>query len=222
MRTNPLAEVAAVFADPTRAAMCMALIDGRAWTVGELGRTAGVSPPTATEQVGKLADAGFVETVRQGRHRYVRLADARVAELIEQLTELADHPVPRPDSLRSSRRAERLAYARTCYDHIAGHLGVALRTGMLTAGLIDASSGLALTAKGHQVLDHLEIKLPGGRRPLLKDCLDWTERREHLGGSLPAALLQHAVDHSWVERGPDRSIKLLDAEAFSALGVEEL
>src|SRR5438046_10165879 len=107
MRANPLAEVAAVFADPTRAAMCMALIDGRAWTVGELGRAAGVTPPTATEQVSKLADAGFVATVRQGRHRYVRLADARVAELIEQLTELADYPSPRPNSLRRSRRAER-------------------------------------------------------------------------------------------------------------------
>ena len=222
MRANPLAEVAAIFADPTRAAMCMALLDGRAWTVGELGRAVGVAPPSATEQVGKLADAGFVATVRQGRHRYVRLADVRVAELIEQLTELADNPLPRPNSLRSSRRAERLAYARTCYDHLAGHLGVALRTGMLAAGLIDTASGLALTAKGHHVLDDLEIKLPGGRRPLLKDCLDWTERREHLGGSLPAALLQHAVDHNWVERGPDRSIKLLDAKAFTPLGVEDL
>jgi len=222
MRANPLAEVAAVFADPTRAAMCMALIDGRAWTVGELGRAAGVSPPTATEQVGRLANAGFVETVRQGRHRYVRLADARVAELIEQLTELAEHPLPRPDSLRTSRRAERLAYARTCYDHLAGHLGVALRTGMLTAGLIDISGGLALTAQGHRVLEDLKIKLPGGRRPLLKDCLDWTERREHLSGSLPAALLDHAVEQGWVERGPDRSIKLVDAAAFAVLGVEGL
>ncbi|MBB5897621.1 ArsR/SmtB family transcription factor [Kutzneria kofuensis] len=222
MRANPLAEVAAVLADPTRAAMCLALIDGRAWTVGELGKIAGVTPPSATEQVSRLADAGFVETVRQGRHRYVRLTDSRVAELIEQLTELAENPMPRPTSLRASKRAERLAYARTCYDHLAGHLGVALRTGMLTAGLIDTASGLALTAKGHRVLDDLEIKLPGGRRPLLKDCLDWTERREHLGGSLPAALLQHAVDHGWVERGADRSVKLLDAEAFAALGVEGL
>ena len=213
MPATPLAEVAAVFADPTRAAMCMALIDGRAWTVGELGRAAGVTPPSATEQVTRLADAGFVENVHQGRHRYIRLADAHVAEL------LADNPMPRPNSLRTSKRAERLAYARTCYDHIAGHLGVALRTGMLTAGLIDTAGGLTLTAKGHRVLDDLEIKLPGGRRPLLKDCLDWTERREHLGGSLPAALLQHAVDHAWVERGPDRSIKLLDAEAFATFGV---
>jgi len=81
---------------------------------------------------------------------------------------------------------------------------------MLTAGLIDASGGLALTDQGHQVLSDLKIKLPGGRRPLLKDCLDWTERREHLGGSLPAALLHHAVEQGWVERGPDRSIKLVD------------
>jgi DNA-binding transcriptional ArsR family regulator len=222
MRAHPLAEVAAVLADPTRAAMCMALIDGRAWTVGELGKMAGVAPPSATEQVTRLADAGFVETVRQGRHRYVRLADSRVAELIEQLNELATDPLPRPVGLRASRRAERLAFARTCYDHIAGHLGVALRTGMLTAGLLDTRSGLALTSRGHEVLDSLEIKLPGGRRPLLKECLDWTERREHLGGSLPAALLRHAVDNAWVERGPDRSIKLLDAKAFAVLGVEEL
>jgi DNA-binding transcriptional ArsR family regulator len=222
MPANPLAEIAAVLADPTRATMCLSLIDGRAWTVGELGRAAGVSAPSATAQVDRLVGAGFVETVRQGRHRYVRIADARVAELIEQVLELAENPVPRPNSLRSSRRAERLAYARTCYDHLAGHLGVALRTGMLTAGLIDVSGGLALTDKGHRVLDDLEIKLPGGRRPLLKECLDWTERREHLGGSLPAALLQHAVDHGWVERGSDRSIKLLDPQAFAALGVDGL
>lgn len=222
MRANPLAEVAAVFADPTRAAMCMALLDGRAWTVGELGRAAGVSAPTATEQVGRLSTAGFVETVRQGRHRYVRLADPRIAELIEQLTELAERPLPQPNSLRTSRRAERLAYARTCYDHLAGHLGVALRTGMLTAGLIDTSGGLALTERGHQVLSDLEIKIPGGRRPLLKECLDWTERREHLSGALPTALLHHAVEQGWVERGPDRSVKLLDAKAFAVLGVEGL
>lgn len=217
MRAHPLAEVAAVLADHTRATMCMALIDGRAWTVGELGKVAGVAPPSATEQVTRLAAAGFVETVKQGRHRYVRLTDSRVADLIEQLNELAA-PLPQPHSLRSSRRAERLAFARTCYDHIAGHLGVALRTGMLTAGLISTASGLALTPRGHQVLDALEIKLPGGRRPLLRECLDWTERREHLSGSLPAALLQHALDHAWVARGPDRSIKLLDPKAFAVLG----
>ncbi|MFI9379812.1 ArsR/SmtB family transcription factor [Kutzneria sp. NPDC052558] len=220
MPANPLAEVAAVFADPTRAAMCTALLDGRAWTVGELGRAAGVAPPTATEQVARLSAAGFVDTVRQGRHRYVRLADPRIAELIEQLTELAEHPVPRPNSLRTSRRAERLAYARTCYDHLAGHLGVALRTGMLTAGLIDTSGGLALTERGHQVLADLDITIPGGRRPLLKDCLDWTERREHLSGSLPAALLDHAVDHGWLQRGPDRCVTLVDADAFAILGME--
>jgi len=215
-----LAQVAAVLADPTRAAMCLALMDGRAWTVGELGHAVGVAPSSASEQVARLTAAGFVDSVRQGRHRYVRITDSRVAELIERLS---DHEAPpRPTGLRSSLRARRLAFARTCYDHLAGRLGVTIRQRMLATGLLDTSNGLALTATGHQVLTGLRVAIPeGGRRPLLRECLDWTERREHLAGALPAALFAHAVGNGWLRRGADRSVHLLPAghSPFAALGV---
>lgn len=220
MRTVQLAEVAAVLADPTRAAMCLSLIDGRAWTVGELGRAVGVAPSSASEQVAKLAAAGFVETLHQGRHRYVRITDGRVAELIERLSEHAEH---RPATgLRSTLRSNRLAFARTCYDHLAGKLGVAIRDRMLATGLLDTDNGLALTEAGRQVLTTLSVPIPSGtRRPLLKECLDWTERREHLGGALPAALLDHAVTSGWLDRGDDRSVRLLPAghEPLTRLGL---
>jgi DNA-binding transcriptional ArsR family regulator len=220
METIRLADVAAVLADPSRATMCLALIDGRAWTVGELARSAAIAPSTASGHVHRLIDAGFAATVRQGRHTYVRLADQRVAELIERLAEHAELTPPR--TLRSSLQARRLAYARTCYDHLAGRLGVALRDGMLRTGLIDRENGLTLTTAGRRAFDRLGIELPTDRqRPMLKDCLDWTERREHLSGAAPAALLAHAVDHGWLRRDHQRAVLLSEQgrEPLALLGV---
>lgn len=222
MQTIALTEVAAVLADRARAAMCLAMIDGRAWTVGELARVAGVAPSTASEHVSRLVASGFVESLRQGRHRYIRIADPHVAELIERL---AEHAESRPATgLRASIRARRLAVARTCYDHLAGRLGVAMRDGMIDRGLLDVTGGLALTGDGRRVLDHLGVRLPKTTtRPLLRDCLDWTERREHLGGTVGAALLGRALEAGWLERGPDRAVRLRDAastRAFAALGVD--
>jgi DNA-binding transcriptional ArsR family regulator len=221
VRTIALAEMAAVLAEPARATMCLALIDGRAWTVGELARAASVAPSTGTAHVARLIDAGFVESVRQGRHHYVRIADHRVAELIEALAEHAEHR-PRP-GLRASLRAERLATARTCYDHLAGRLGVQLRAGMIRLGLLDDTSGLAVTVAGQQVLDDLGIPRPRKTsRPLLRDCLDWTERREHLGGALAAAILDRALAAHWLTRTETRAIRLRPSatEPFAALGVD--
>ncbi|HEV2780552.1 MAG TPA: helix-turn-helix domain-containing protein [Actinophytocola sp.] len=216
-----IAEVAAVLAEPARASMCLALIDGRAWTVGELARAAGVAPSTGSEHVSKLVKAGFVETLRQGRHRYVRIADPKVAQLIESLAEHAEQR-PRRTGLRASLLARRLAAARTCYDHLAGRLGVLLRDGMIDRGLIDVSAGLSITPVGQRVLADLGVT--AGRptnRPLLRDCLDWTERREHLGGAVAAALLNRALDGAWLERGTGRSVRLRPAarEPLAALGV---
>ncbi|NIH81195.1 ArsR/SmtB family transcription factor [Amycolatopsis viridis] len=220
METIALSEVAAVLADPSRAAMCLALLDGRAWTVGELARSAGVAPSTASEHVARLVAAGFVVGVQQGRHRYVRISDPRVAELIEHLAQHAQHRPP--TGLRDGLRVRRLAFARTCYDHLAGAAGVALHDGMLRAGLISAGSGLALTPHGRAVLDHLGVEVPaGGRRPLLRGCLDWTERRDHLGGALAAALFAHGAGAGWFERRPDRAVHVTAAaeEPLARLGV---
>lgn len=221
METIELAEVAAVLADPSRAAMCLALLDGRAWTVGELARSAGVAASTASEHVARLKSAGFVTGVRQGRHSYVRLADQRVASLIEHL---AQHAAQRPPAgLRSSLRVKKLEFARTCYDHLAGRIGVALRDGMLRGGLVDDESGLALTPQGRDVLDELGAKVPeGSRRPLLRDCLDWTERREHLAGAVPAAILELGVDKGWLVRDDSRAVRVTDAAAapLARLGLD--
>ncbi|WP_130343553.1 ArsR/SmtB family transcription factor [Herbihabitans rhizosphaerae] len=222
MRTRGLAETAAVLAEPARAAMCLALLDGRAWTVGELATAAGVAPSTASEHVSTLDGAGFVESLKQGRHRYVRIADAQVAALIERLAEHTDHR-PAPAGLRASIRAKHLTAARTCYDHLAGRLGVAVRAGMVDHGLVDLSSGISLTSQGKSVLAELDVPLPlAGRRPLLRDCLDWTERTEHLGGGVPAALLDRALAAGWVRRGDGRAITVTPAarEPFAALGVD--
>ncbi|GAB3152108.1 ArsR/SmtB family transcription factor [Amycolatopsis sp. NPDC004378] len=221
METIALAEVAAVLADPSRATMCLALLDGRAWTVGELAKAAGIALSTASEHVTRLVDAGFVARVKQGRASYVRIADPRVAELIEHLAQHAEHrPVT---GLKSSLRVKRLGFARTCYDHLAGSLGVAVRDGMLATGLVDTADGLTLTARGREVLAGLGVPVAAGpRRPLLRDCLDWTERRDHLAGAVPAALLERAVDAGWVGRDGHRAVKVLPAAArpFAALGVD--
>jgi DNA-binding transcriptional ArsR family regulator len=215
-----LAEVAAVLADPSRATMCLALIDGRAWTVGELAKAAGIAPSTASEHVGVLVAAGFVRTLKQGRHRYVRLEGPDVAELIERLSNFSGPE--RPKTLRASVRARRLAAARTCYDHLAGRLGVAVRDGMLATGLLDDADGLRITRAGRTVLAELGVELGRTRRPLVKDCLDWTERREHLSGAMPAALLDRALVAGWLVRDPHRAVTVnpAAAPAFERLGVD--
>lgn len=220
MRSVGLAELAKVLADPTRAAMCVALLDGGTWTVGALGRVAGVSPSAASEQVARLTEAGFVTAVRQGRYRHIRLADQQVAELVEQLNKHADHQLP--TSLRESLRASRFAYARTCYDHLAGVVGVALRDGMIRTGLIDDRAGLAVTDAGRDAITALGLPLPTTEsRPVLRDCLDWTERRQHLSGALPAAFLEHALARGWVSRRTDRVLQIHPSAAtpFAMLGV---
>ncbi len=199
--------------------MCLALIDGRAWTVGELAKAAGIAPSTASEHVGVLVAAGFVRTLKQGRHRYVRLEGPEVAELIERLSNFSGPE--RPKTLRASVRARRLAAARTCYDHLAGRLGVAVRDGMLATGLLDDADGLRITRAGRTVLAELGVELGRTRRPLVRDCLDWTERREHLSGAMPAALLDRALAAGWLVRDPHRAITVnpAAAPALERLGV---
>jgi hypothetical protein len=198
--------------------MCLALVDGRAWTIGELASAARIAPSTASEHVRVLADAGFVRTLKQGRHRYVRLVGAEVAALIEGLAHHGGHEPPR--GLRASVRARRLADARTCYDHFAGRLGVAVRDGMLASGLLSVRDGLAVTPSGRAVLCELGVEIPVGRRALLRDCLDWTERREHLAGALPAALLQRALAAGWVSRDRHRAVTVHDSDWLTRLGAQ--
>jgi DNA-binding transcriptional ArsR family regulator len=218
-----IAPAAALMADQTRATMLTALLDGRALAAGELAQLAGVSPATASAHLARLLDGGFVARARQGRHQYYRLAGHEVADAIEALSHLGS-PVP-VRTLRQSREAAALAEARTCYDHLAGRAGVALLDALLGAGLLasepenarvdggtaDLAGGAAaayvVTEAGTSVLRGFGLDLPAlrrSRRRFAGPCLDWTQRRPHLNGSLGAAITARLLDLGWIERGPHR------------------
>ncbi|MFJ2898754.1 ArsR/SmtB family transcription factor [Streptomyces sp. NPDC087218] len=206
-----LAALAALLADETRATFCLALLDGRAWTAGELARHASVAPSTASEHLGRLVAGGLLAEERQGRHRYLRLAGERVAHLVEDLAAHASPgPAPaRPRSLGAATADRALARGRTCYDHLAGRLGITIADAMTVRGLLRQDTGFALTDDGLRWFDGLGIGLdPGSRRPLARSCLDWTERRAHLAGAAGAALCRYALEAGWCVRiGSGRAVR---------------
>ena len=209
-----LAALAALLADSTRARFCLALLDGRAWTAGELAAHAGVAASTATEHLNLLVSGGLLAEERQGRHRYLRLAGQETAELIENMAALAPRrAAPARSSLSVANRDRALAGGRTCYDHLAGTLGVSITDAMTDRGLISWDSGLVLTATGSAWLDRLGVEVPTRtRRPPVRSCLDWTERRPHLAGSVGAGLCGLAFASGWVRRiGTGRAVALTEA-----------
>ncbi|MFI6351414.1 ArsR/SmtB family transcription factor [Streptomyces sp. NPDC050743] len=226
-----LAALASLIADDTRAACLLALLDGRAWTAGELARRAGVAASTLSEHLGKLVAGGLLAEERQGRHRYVRLADARVAALVEDLAAQVPPAAVRrpPRTLRESSAGSAMARGRTCYDHLAGRLGIAVTDALTLRGLLRQDTGFALTDAGVEWFRATGIALEvSGRRPLARACLDWTERRPHLAGAAGAALCRHALDAGWCVRiGSERAVKVTpsgERELASLLGIsrEEL
>jgi DNA-binding transcriptional ArsR family regulator len=195
-----VARFAGLLADRSRAAMCLAMLDGRAWTAGELALQAGIAAPTASEHLNLLVDAGLLLEERQGRHRYLRLASHDIARLIEDLAIAGGRPAP-ARSLRTVRAAENLAAARTCYDHVAGALGVRLFEAMVADDLVTLADGLALTSAGRSWFTDLagpESLRPNRSRALLRSCIDWTERKPHLAGHLGAVLHRQLVSRAWV------------------------
>ena len=205
-----LATLAAALADRTRASFCLAMLDGRAWTAGELARHARVARSTASEHLDRLAAVGLIAEEHQGRHRYVRLADPEVAELVEHLSIRAPLPAP-VRSLRAASARGALARARTCYDHLAGALGVAVTDAMIERGLLDAG-GWAITPDGLAWLGDLGVdveKAREARRPFTRRCIDWTERRPHLAGTSGAAMCERFFAAGWIERiGTGRAVRL--------------
>nr|WP_203615454.1 winged helix-turn-helix domain-containing protein [Streptomyces sp. SID13726] len=221
-QARQLARLAALIADETRAACLLALLDGRAWTAGELARHAGVAASTVSEHLGKLVAGGLLTEERQGRHRYVRLTDARVAHLIEDLAaQLTPDRAQRPRNLRESSAGSAMARGRTCYDHLAGRLGIAVTDALTSRQLLRQDTGFALTDAGLAWFAATGISLDRkGRRPLARACLDWTERRPHLAGVAGAALCRHALDAGWCVRiGSERAVKVTPAgeEALEGL-----
>ncbi|MGW5325875.1 ArsR/SmtB family transcription factor [Streptomyces sp. NPDC004014] len=225
-RAAGLAAFASLVADETRAACLLALLDGRAWTAGELARHAGVAPSTLSEHLGKLVAGGLLVQERQGRHRYVRLADARAAQLVEDLAaQVVPAPAARPRTLRESSAGSAMARGRTCYDHLAGRLGIAVTDALTGRGLLRQDTGFALTDAGLRWFGTAGIPLDrAARRPLARACLDWTERRPHLAGAAGAALCRHALDAGWCVRiGSERAVRVTlsgERALYELLGVE--
>jgi DNA-binding transcriptional ArsR family regulator len=202
--------VAVLLGDRARVAMLAALADGRALPAGELARRAGIHPATATAHLRRLVDGGLVRVRAQGRHRYHELASPQVAAALEALAQIA--PATPIRSLRQHSTATALAEARTCYDHLAGRRGVELRDRLLAAGALAAVGDRdhALTERGVQLVAGLGIDvaaLRAGRRVFARRCLDWTQRRPHLAGALPAALTERFIADGWLTRGASRSLR---------------
>lgn len=212
---NDIAPAAALMADPTRAAILLALLPGRPLAAGELARMAGVGAATASFHLGKLLDGGMVAVIRQGRHRYYQLAGHEIATAIEAIA-LISPPVP-VRSLRQSREAEALAEARTCYDHLAGRAGVALLEALLAGGDLERTSPARyeVTGAGQEKfrafgLDLDEVRQE--RRKFAGECLDWTQRRSHLSGALGAAITTRLFALGWIETGARwRSVRITEA-----------
>lgn len=192
---HEIAAAAAVLGDPTRVAMLMALMDGRALTATELAVAGEVSASTASTHLARMTDAGWLIMVKQGRHRHFRLAGPAFADIIENLQ--TANAIHRPSTIHTGPHDQALRHARTCYDHLAGTRGVQLLEAMCRRGLMgDCDGTLTLTMDGASWCSGLGIDLSllrSARRPLCRPCLDWSERRMHLAGALGAALLERLI-----------------------------
>ena len=197
------AEIAALAGDPARAQMLHALMDGRALSATELAAVGGVTAQTASGHLGRLTEAGLLTVERQGRHRYHRIADRAVAGMIESIMSVAATRVA-PPPVRTGPRDLALRTARTCYDHLAGRLCVALTDALTTGGYAEIASDAGLiTTRGTAFFAALGIALPEPSkraRVLCRPCLDWSERRPHLAGAVGAALCTHCLAAGWLRR----------------------
>lgn len=213
--------VGALIGVPARANMMGALMDGRAQTATELAFVAGVTPQTASSHLAKLTEAGLLAVESQGRHRYYRLANPTVAEALEPLTHLTpDRRVPERRRAHV-RRVGDLRRARFCYDHLAGRLGVALTDSLLKRRYIRRVEGdFRLGPKGRGFMDELGVDVEvaeGQRRHFARCCLDWSERRPHLGGALGAALADRLLAAKWLKRDRKSRKVIITAKGEAAL-----
>lgn len=222
MHAEPdLARLAATVGDPRRIQMLALLMEGRALTAKELALGAGIAPATATAHLRRLLDDGLLAGTSQGRHKYFRLASEHVAHLVESLMRVA--PRRPPEAVQA---AEPIRQARYCYDHLAGSLGTGLLALLLRKGWLvndsadSAAKQLELTPKGTRAFTALGLDLAGARarrRQFACRCLDWSERRDHLGGALGAALAEYLQAAHWIERKKHSRVV-----AVTALGREQL
>src|SRR5580692_3361747 len=195
-----LAEVAALVGSPARANMLTALLDGRALTATELAFAGGVAPQTASGHLGKLTEGRLLTLAKQGRHAYYRLASPMIGRMLESIMAVAADGPPRYQP--RWRGGDALRNARTCYDHLAGRLGVGLADALVERDHVALSEdGAIVTAAGEEFLRGFGIELReagGTRRVFCRPCLDWSERRTHLAGALGAALTARCFELGWM------------------------
>lgn len=209
--TPNIAQIASLIGDPARARMLMALMNGMALTARELAEEAGVTPQTASGHLGKMQGAGLLAQAKQGRHRYFRLAGEQVAQALEALLVLAE-----PMRVRPGPRDDKLRRARLCYNHLAGDYAVLLYDRLVGCDGLGPQNA-TLSVKGaeflHKFFGFEPAQLPAGRGPDCLSCLDWSNRRAHLGGRVGRGLLAHLITRGWVRRVESSRALLLSPPA---------
>jgi DNA-binding transcriptional ArsR family regulator len=214
-----IAEFGELVSDPSRAAMLLSLMDGLARPASELAHIAGVTPQTASSHLARLLAGGLVHADPRGRHRYFRLASDEVADALEVIALHAGRG--KQASRASPPSLAPLARARTCYRHLAGQLGVGWLAALEAKRMLRIREGaLTLAPRGIACFEELGLALP--QWPAGKACLDWTERRNHLGGALGVALTEHLFSLAWVARRDEKRalrITSIGREGFARLGI---
>ena len=215
---NALSEVAALMGDPARASMLSLLMDGRAHTASELALTAGITAQTASGHLSRMVDGSLLAARAQGRNRFYRLASPDVAHAIESLMAIAGTRAAPASAAAAWRRDPDLRFCRTCYDHLAGQVGIAVTDSLTRAGHIEPKGARdwKLTAPGELFCQRIGVDVAGARRAgtrhFARQCLDWSERRPHISGALGAAIADTFFKKGWTERlRRGRTVRLTDS-----------
>ncbi len=219
MKEGPdIARMAALIGDPARANILTALMDGRALTASELAAEAGVTAQTASAHLSKLAEGGLIRPRKQGRHKYFALAHEDVAQVLEGLMGLSAG-LARPRT-RTGPRDDALRHARVCYNHLAGAMGIQLYDSLLTRRfLLETEAGPVLAPDGAEFVQAFGVDLPAlraRRAPICRECLDWSERRSHLAGSLGRAIFARIEALGWARRDPESRAVLFSERGQAA------
>jgi DNA-binding transcriptional ArsR family regulator len=212
MNFDPLvSEVASLISEQSRSTILLTLLDGRRYTVSELAVACKITPQTASFHLTKMRSKGIVLSEKIGRHKYISLASSEVASILEKLLTLTEER--KPNSFKEVSRLKEIHFARTCYDHLAGRLGVELTNSLLENNyIVDSGENFELTPLGEAFFDSVGMELSllkRKRRAFTCKCLDWSERKFHLAGALGNSLLLYTLEENWIERIPStRAIRV--------------
>ncbi|KXJ39174.1 ArsR/SmtB family transcription factor [Bacillus spizizenii] len=202
---NPnIAKISSLLSDPSRSSILLTLMDGRIHPAGELAYLANIKPQTASFHLKKLLEEKLISVEKHGRHRYYRLSNSDTANMIEQLLRMA--PKAKVTSLKDSKEKSDLHFARTCYDHLAGYVGVQMTHSLVEQGILKkVDLNFEVTSEGSLFFSKLGINEEHQRhkrRAFARCCLDWSERQHHIAGALGNALLVRMLEEEWIVRMP--------------------